>query len=146
MAMKSEEKKFILEFIEVYRSLSSLWDMTSKDYTNPGKKSEQYDVLVEKYREKYPNADKQEVVKKTNSLRTNFLKKLKRIREAEKSGAGADDVELTLWYFEEMQFLRTRETPTTSTSTMDSMIESPDADESDDDTTDNAHSQAAISN
>ncbi len=147
MATKTDEKNFILEFIEVYRSLSALWDVTSKEYTNRIKKSEQYDVLLEKYREKYPNADKQEVVKKINSLRTNFRKELKRIREAEKSGAGADDVEPSLWYFEEMKFLMTRETPTTSTSTMDTMLEeSVDADDPDNDTTDNASPQAAVSN
>lgn len=93
MADKTAEKMFILEFIEVYHGLPVLWDIKSKDYNNRGKKSEQYDVLIEKYREQYPDADKQEVIKKINSLRTNFRKELKRLRDAEKSGAGAEDVE-----------------------------------------------------
>jgi hypothetical protein len=52
----------------------------------------------------HPDADKQEVIKKINSLRTNFRKELKRLRDAEKSGTGAEDVKPTLWYFEEMKF------------------------------------------
>ena len=119
MADKKPEKEFIVEFIEVYRSLPALWDVKCKDYSNHAKKGEQYDVLIEKYRENYPDAEKQEVVKKINSLRTNFRKELKRIRDTEKSGAGAEDVEPTLWYFDEMKFLVTQETPTATISTMD---------------------------
>ena len=34
----SEERKFILEVIEVYRSLPALWNVKSKDYSNRTKK------------------------------------------------------------------------------------------------------------
>lgn len=50
MADKTAEKMFNLEFIEVYHRLPALWDIISKDYSNSGKKSEQYDMLIEKYR------------------------------------------------------------------------------------------------
>jgi len=56
--------------------------------------------------ERFPDADKNQLIKKFNSLRTNFRKELKRIKDSEKSGTGADDVvEPTLWDFEEMKFL-----------------------------------------
>lgn len=129
MVDKRADKQFICEFIEVYRSLPALWDAKCKDYTNRTRKGEQYDVLLEKYREKYPDAEKPDVVKKINSLRTNFRKELKRIREAEKSGAGAEDVEPVLWYFEEMRFLQAQETPTPSISTMDTCQETSTPDE-----------------
>ncbi|KAF7269012.1 hypothetical protein GWI33_017933 [Rhynchophorus ferrugineus] len=116
---KKAEKQFIAECIEVYRGLPALWDVKSKDYSNRAKKREQYDVLIGKYREKFPDADIQEVVKKINSLRTNFRKELKRIRDAEKSGTGAGGVEPSLWYFDEMRFLQTQETPTGSIGTTD---------------------------
>ena len=64
MGDKKAEKEFIAEFIEVYRGLPALWDVKCKDYTNRAKKGEQYDVLIEKYREKYPDAEKQEYVRK----------------------------------------------------------------------------------
>jgi hypothetical protein len=31
---KEDERKFILECIEVYHSLPALWDVKSKDYSN----------------------------------------------------------------------------------------------------------------
>lgn len=115
----SEERKFLLEVIEVYRSLPALWNVKSNDYSNRSKKSEQYDELLKKYNEKYPSADKKEVIKKINSLRTNFRKEFKKIRDSEKSGVGEDEVaEPTLWYYEEMKFLIDQEEPADSINTM----------------------------
>ena len=52
------------------------------------------------------------MIKKLNSLRTNFRKELKQIKDSEKGGTGADDiVEPTLCYFEEMKFLIGQEEP-----------------------------------
>ncbi|KAF5285415.1 hypothetical protein FQA39_LY16669 [Lamprigera yunnana] len=116
---KDDERKFILECIEVYHSLPALWNIKSKDYSNRIKKTEQYNNLLRKYREYYPDADKAQLVKKFNSLRTNFRKELKRIKDSEKSGAETDDIiEPTLWYFEEMNFLVGQEEPSTSQSTI----------------------------
>ncbi|KAF5270691.1 hypothetical protein FQA39_LY01429 [Lamprigera yunnana] len=116
---KDDERKFILECIEVYHSLPALWNIKSKDYSNRIKKNEQYNNLLRKYREYYPDADKAQLVKKFNSLRTNFRKELKRIKDSEKSGAGTDDIiEPTLWYFEEMNFLVGQEEPSTLQSTI----------------------------
>ncbi|KAF5273669.1 hypothetical protein FQA39_LY07359 [Lamprigera yunnana] len=87
--------------------------------SNRIKKNEQYNNFLRKYREYYPDADKAQLVKKFNSLRTNFRKELKRIKDSEKSGPGTDDIiELTLWYFEEMNFLVGQEEPSTSQSTI----------------------------
>ncbi|KAF5274918.1 hypothetical protein FQA39_LY18696 [Lamprigera yunnana] len=116
---KDDERKFISECIEVYHSLPALWNIKSKDYSNRIKKNEQYNNLLRKYREYYPDADKAQLVKKFNSLRTNFRKELKRMKDSEKSGAGSDDIiEPTLWYFEEMNFLVGQEEPSTSQSTI----------------------------
>jgi hypothetical protein len=114
-----DERKFLLEVIEVYSSLPALWDNKSTDYSNRTKKNEQYDQLLQKYNERYPEADRKALVKKINSLRTNFRKELRRIKNSERSGAGTDEiVEPTLWYFEEMKFLSDLEEPTESISTM----------------------------
>ena len=67
---KEDERKFILECIEVYHSLPALWNVKSKDYSNRIKKKEQYEHLLR-----------------------NFRKGLKRIKDSEKkSDTGADDV------------------------------------------------------
>ncbi|XP_058067184.1 uncharacterized protein LOC131216652 [Anopheles bellator] len=103
MSKKHEYKQFMLEFIQVYRQLPALWDQKSADYNNRVTKAEQYEVLVEKYRERYPDSTKVDVVQKINSLRTNFRKELKRIRDAERYGGRA--VESSQWYFEAISFL-----------------------------------------
>lgn len=91
--------------------------------------------MLRKYRENYPDADKSQLVKKFNSLRTNFRKELKRIKDSEKSGAGTDDIiEPTLWYFEEMKFLIGQEEPSTSQNTI--QIEDDDKEEAEDDIND----------
>jgi hypothetical protein len=99
---KGDKTKFILECIEVYHSLPALWIVKSKNYSNKMEKNEQCEHLPRKYIERCPDADKNQLIKKKlNSLRTNFRKELKRIKDSEKSGTGADDVvEPTLWYFE----------------------------------------------
>ena len=66
---KEDERKFILECIEVYHSLSALRNVKSKDYSNIIKK-EQYEHLLRKYIERFPDADKNQLIKKFNSLRT----------------------------------------------------------------------------
>jgi len=48
------------------------------------KKKEQYEYLLRKYRERFPDADKNRLIKKCNFLRTNFRKELKRIKDSEK--------------------------------------------------------------
>lgn len=92
----TDERKFLLEVINVYRSLPALWDNKCKDYSNRIKKNEQYD----EYKERYPNADRKALVNKINALRTNFRKECRRIKNSEKSDAGTNKVlEPTLWYF-----------------------------------------------
>jgi hypothetical protein len=99
---KKDERKFIVQLIKVYKSLPALWNKKSKVYNNRTKKNEAYQQLLCKYIEREPNAVKKDVVRKINSLRTNFRKELKRIKDAEKSGTTAQP---KLWYFKEMKFL-----------------------------------------
>jgi hypothetical protein len=81
---KGDKRKFILECIEVYHSLPALWIVKSKKYSNRMEKNEQCERLLRKYIERFPDADKNQLIKKLNSLRTNFRKELKRIKESEK--------------------------------------------------------------
>jgi hypothetical protein len=85
------------------------------------KKMNSNEHLFRKYRERFPDADKNELIKKFNSLHTNFRKELKRIQDSEekKCVTGAHDVvEPKLWYFEEMKFLISQEEPCTSLNTL----------------------------
>jgi hypothetical protein len=56
-----EERQFILECIEVYKTLPALRDIQSKEYSNRQKKNDAYHILVEKYRERNPKAEREDV-------------------------------------------------------------------------------------
>jgi hypothetical protein len=57
---KREDRQFILECTEVYKTFPALWDIQCKDYSNRQKKNDAYDILVEKYRERNPEAGREE--------------------------------------------------------------------------------------
>ena len=72
----AEERQFVIEFIEEYRSLPALWCVTSTEYTNRKKEYELNDKLLNKYKEKYLNVEKKYVIKK--SIRACSWKELKK--------------------------------------------------------------------
>jgi hypothetical protein len=91
-------------YFRVYRSISFFTGFVGCQEHGLGqqnKKKEQYERLLRKCRERFPDADKNQLIKNFKSSPTNFRKELKRIKDSEKSGTGADAVEgPTLWYFE----------------------------------------------
>jgi hypothetical protein len=92
--------------------------ITATEWGGGGDEKKQYEYLLRKYGMRFPDTDKNQLIKKFNSLPTNFRKELKRIKDSEKSGTAADDiVEPTLWYFEEIEFLIGQEEPCTSLNT-----------------------------
>ncbi|XP_041377276.1 uncharacterized protein LOC121389692 [Gigantopelta aegis] len=112
---KEEERKFLLECIEVYRSLPALWKVKSKEYSDRNKKDAAYDTLLAKYKQKYHTASREDLTKKFNSLRTNYRKELNKVQQSMKSGTSTDDIyESTQWYFDAMNFLQDQETPAKS--------------------------------
>lgn len=55
------------------------------------------------YKEMFPQANKDDVKKKFNFLRTNYRMELKKHVQSMKSGCGTDDIyQPTLWYYNEM--------------------------------------------
>ena len=61
----AEERQFLIEFIEEYRTLPALWCVTSTKYSNRNKKNEQNAKLLKnKYKEKYLNVEKKYAIKK----------------------------------------------------------------------------------
>lgn len=113
------EREFILDCIHLYRELPALWNIKSKDYHDRDKKNTAYDTLLVKYKEMFPDATKDDLKKKFNSLRTNYRKELKKHLQSMKSGSAADDIyESKLWYYKEMGFLQIHECAADSQSTM----------------------------
>jgi hypothetical protein len=86
MATTAEEEDEIVYF-RVYRSISfftGFVEYQEQGLHQQGDKNEQYEHLLHKYIERLPDADKNQLIKKFNCLRTNFRKELKRIKDSEK--------------------------------------------------------------
>jgi hypothetical protein len=97
---ENEERAFILECIQVYKSLPALWDVKSKEYSNgQEKKKDTYAMLLDKYRDRYTQANREDVTKKCNPLGTNLRKEMKRLDNSEKSGAGSEGVFFSFFAF-----------------------------------------------
>lgn len=105
-------REFLTEFIDLYRQNECLWKIKSKDYSDKQKKNAAYNILVEKLKEVEPEANKDMIVKKINSMRTCFRKELKKYTTSLKTGSGTEDVyKPNLWYFDLLLFLNDQETP-----------------------------------
>lgn len=101
-------------------SLPATWKIKSDLYKNRILKQECYVQLTNKLKEIDPTAHINKTKKKINTLRSNYRRELKKILMSEKSGAGADDIYLpSVWYFEQLEFLRDHEMQMPGISTMD---------------------------
>jgi hypothetical protein len=60
-------------------------------------KNDGYEVLLTKYRHKFPQAGREDVKNKIHSPRTNVKKELHRTVNSKKSGAGFEDKILASW-------------------------------------------------
>ncbi|KAL4085314.1 hypothetical protein QTP88_027173 [Uroleucon formosanum] len=102
--------EFWREFINLYRELPAVWKIKSDDYKSRDLKSECYVKLIDKLKELEPTADINCTKRKINTLRSNFRRELKKQINSRKSGAGSDDMyEPTVWYFNDLEFLRDQE-------------------------------------
>lgn len=118
------EREILQSFIDSYREMSELWDISSNDYSNRDKKKEGYKKLLNIYKKIKKNAGIEDVKKKINSLRTNFRKELKKIKDSQRTGsASADIYEPSSWLFLELQFLKDVEKPDKTRSTINETIE-----------------------
>lgn len=63
-ATKEKEREFLIECIQLYRDLPALWKVKSKEYHDREQKNTAYEILLEKYKEMFPEATKDDVKKK----------------------------------------------------------------------------------
>ena len=105
----------------MYREYPCLWKVKSKGYSDRVKKNLACEHLTTKLKEIDPYVNKEKFVKKINSLRSCFIKELKKVNDSKTSGAGADDTYTpSLWYFQELLFLTDQEVPRKGISKMES--------------------------
>jgi hypothetical protein len=113
-------KEFVTDFINLYMQMPCLWRIKSRDYTNKNLKNEAYDKLVEFCKPVFPDANRDFVYKKIQSLRASFRKELKKFLDSKRSGTVADEVyQPTLWYFDLLLFTMDQEIPSQSISNIE---------------------------
>jgi hypothetical protein len=101
--------------------LPAFWKIESDLYKKRNLTSKRYDKLVAKLKETQLIADRGMVWKKVNTLQTNYRREVKRLRDRERFSASVDDVYMpSLWYLNEINFLRDWEVPTEGRYTVDS--------------------------
>lgn len=114
-----EDREFIIEFLHLYREYPALWKILSTEYSDRNLKNNSYKVIIKKYKE----VDQKQTRKK-NSLRTNFRKELKKVKASYGSGTGSDHIYVpSLWYFNQLFFLKDQEISVEGCSTITSQNE-----------------------
>lgn len=115
-------REFLSEFIDLYRQLPEVWKVKSDAYKNRNLKNLAYEKLITKLKEVETNVDRDKVRKKINVLRTAYRRELKKVMTSYKSDSGTECVyEPSLWYFQELDFLRDQESQVQGTSTIDDL-------------------------
>lgn len=100
------------KFIEHYESLPVLWNSRLQEYKNKVRRNKALVELLESYKKLNPQATKEDVKKKINSLRSNYRKELKKILQSQRSGASTDEVyKPCSWVFYALTFLGESEVP-----------------------------------
>ncbi|XP_013106980.2 uncharacterized protein LOC106086739 [Stomoxys calcitrans] len=97
---KLEERRLCVEFLELYKTMPSLWDMSSEEYHDKELKKINYERLLQKFRQMEPMASMKEMKRKINVLRTNYRREVKRLENC------PIEERSQLFYFEAMDFLR----------------------------------------
>lgn len=93
------------KFIECYRDNIALWRVGSKEYQNRTQKAKAYEKLIDVIKDRYPEADKDFVVRKINSLRSCFRKEYKKVVKSRREFTNPEDVyKPSLWYYDLLLF------------------------------------------
>lgn len=110
-------------FINIYKQHPCIWRIKSKEYVNNNLKNEAYDMLVTFCKLVFPNANRDFVSKKIQSLRGSFRKEITKVLESKRSGSSTDDVYIpTLWYYDLLMFTMDQELTTASTITINKIL------------------------
>lgn len=111
----ASSRRTLQEFIEIYKAHPCLWNNKLKEYHDRQKRSNAYDLLLNKLLEIEPCASKDVVVKKINNMRSNCRKERKKAENSLKQGA-KEIYSPKLWYYHLFDPINDPETYPESTS------------------------------
>lgn len=108
----SSNDKVLQNFIETYEALPELWNTSHPSYMNKAKRNIALDKLTSIYKNMKPGANRADVRRKINTLRSNYRKQLKKIELSMRTESGTDEVyQPTSWVFHALKFLHNCEQP-----------------------------------
>ena len=97
-------KDLIADFINLYKSFSCLWKVKSEEYKNRNLRDAAYRKIVEFCKLRgFPDANRDFVVKKIQSLRGSFRKELKKCQSL------GEIYTSSLWYYDLLLFTKDQE-------------------------------------
>ncbi|XP_022178663.1 uncharacterized protein LOC112592799 [Melanaphis sacchari] len=104
------EREVILDFLEMYKSFTCLWDITCKQYSNRDARNQALELLKEKLKIIDNDASISTVKKKIENMRAAYKREFKKVQDSKRTGAGLKDIYVpSLWYFEYLTFLNEKE-------------------------------------
>ncbi|XP_053972731.1 uncharacterized protein LOC128888067 [Hylaeus anthracinus] len=93
-------------FIETYEALPELWNSMHTYYSNKARRNLALDKLADIYGKLKPGANRDDVRKKINTLRSNYRKELRKIAAMKRYGNGkTEDYQPASWVFHAMKFI-----------------------------------------
>lgn len=127
MDARALPRKFVLEFLDIYRSQECLWKVKSKDYHDKFKRQEAYNILAEKLRQMDPDITRETIARKIDSFRSCFRKEMRKVKLSKASGGPV--YKPRLWYFDHLTFLVDQDQPDKPTTEQQLLDEPMDHDE-----------------
>lgn len=105
-------RKFITDFINIYQSLPCLWQVKAKEYKIRRLRDDAYKQIIAFCKGNgFPEANRDFVVKKIQSLRGVFRKEQKKVLECQR----ADEEYIpNLWYYHLLMFIKDQDQEPTS--------------------------------
>lgn len=96
----TDQTRFVTELLALYKEYPVLWDKNHPHYRNRSERGEALDVLLQKCREFYPEADEDFVKLKIDSLRACFRKEWNKVCLSKASAERPEDIHKpSLWYY-----------------------------------------------
>ncbi|XP_076037095.1 uncharacterized protein LOC143022656 [Oratosquilla oratoria] len=106
--------------IDLYRKNPCLWNVKLKCYKNRDKRITAVKAIAAEMREHGTSVTTDDIKKKIDTLRNQYRRECKKVKNSLKSGAGSDDICVPkLWCFYDLIFLHDSENPRPSSSNLD---------------------------
>ncbi|XP_044747449.1 uncharacterized protein LOC123308724 [Coccinella septempunctata] len=114
--------ELIADLINLYKSHPCLWKVRSEEYKNRNLRNEAFRTLIDFCKARgFPEANRDFVMRKIQSLRGSFRKELKKVQDSERSARGAEEVyKPSLWYYDLLLFTTDQEESSVSVLNLDS--------------------------